>query len=165
MILSTIQQAKGLEWDTVFIIHLTDQSFPSARALSSEEGIEEERRLFYVAVTRARRQLFLTYPMTTGYDTLSFCQPSTFIEEVSSKLFEKRELREGRFSAGPRSASRFNDSSDDGDGFAEDEVIQLDGFGERRPSWRAKPTNEKPSTATLSTRKGATPNGSSAVEV
>ncbi len=157
MILSTIHQAKGLEWDTVFIIHLTDQSFPSARALSSEEGIEEERRLFYVAVTRARRQLFLTYPMTTGYDTLSFCQPSTFIEEVSSKLFEKRELREGRFSAGPRSASRFNDSSDDGDGFAEDEVIQLDGFGERRPSWRAKPTNEKPSTATLWKKKDATP--------
>ena len=157
MILSTIHQAKGLEWDTVFIIHLTDQSFPSARALSSEEGIEEERRLFYVAVTRARRMLYLTYPMTMGYDALSFCQPSTFLEEVSSRLFDKRELREGRFAAGPRSSTAFTDSYDEGDGFAEDDVIQLDGFGEKRPSWRAKPSKESQATTTLWKKKDSSP--------
>lgn len=92
IILSTIHQAKGLEWDTVFIIHLADMMFPSRRAMSEEGGMEEERRLFYVAVTRARRELFLTYPMTVGYDTLMFNQPSTFVEEVSPRLFERVEV-------------------------------------------------------------------------
>lgn len=96
MVLSTIHQAKGLEWDTVFIIHLTDQAFPNKRALSEEEGMEEERRLFYVAVTRARRHLFLTYPLTFGYDTLMLGKPSTFLEEVPPRLFERVELRSAR---------------------------------------------------------------------
>lgn len=96
MVLSTIHQAKGLEWDTVFIIHLADNAFPHRRALTEEGGMEEERRLFYVAVTRARHRLFLTYPMTTGYDTLMFNQQSTFIEEVSARLFERVEIREAR---------------------------------------------------------------------
>ncbi len=99
MILSTIHQAKGLEWHTVFIIHLAEQSFPSRRALAEEGGIEEERRLFYVAVTRARRQLFLTYPMTVGFDALQFQQPSTFIEEVSPRHFDRVELREAGYGA------------------------------------------------------------------
>lgn len=94
MILSTIHQAKGLEWDTVFIIHLADQSFPNRRALAEEDGMEEERRLFYVAVTRARRQLFLSYPLTLGQESLILNQPSTFIEEVDPHLFERVELRE-----------------------------------------------------------------------
>lgn len=134
VILSTIHQAKGLEWDTVCVMHLTDQSFPSKRAMEEEEGIEEERRLFYVAVTRARRQLFLTYPMTVGYDTLSFCQPSMFVEEVSPKLFEKRELTESRFGAGPRSHKRFSDDGwlDDDVQDVHDQVIELDSFGYRK---------------------------------
>jgi DNA helicase-2/ATP-dependent DNA helicase PcrA len=94
MVLSTIHQAKGLEWDTVFIIHLADQSFPNRRALAEEDGMEEERRLFYVAVTRARRQLFLSYPLTLGQESLILNQPSTFIEEVDPHLFERVELRE-----------------------------------------------------------------------
>lgn len=88
MILSTIHQAKGLEWDTVFVIHLTNLSFPSPRALE-EDTIEEERRLFYVAVTRARNHLFLSYPQTAGYDAMTFCRPSMFIEELSPHLFER----------------------------------------------------------------------------
>ncbi len=94
MVLSTIHQAKGLEWDTVFIIHLADQSFPNRRALAEEDGMEEERRLFYVAVTRARRQLFLSYPLTLGQESLVLNQPSTFVEEVNPHLFERVELRE-----------------------------------------------------------------------
>ncbi|MSR84867.1 ATP-dependent helicase, partial [Candidatus Uhrbacteria bacterium] len=93
LILSTIHQAKGLEWDSVFIIHLADNAFPNRRALAEEDGLEEERRLFYVAVTRARRKLFLTYPLTFGYDSLMFNQPSTFIDEVSPRLFDRVELR------------------------------------------------------------------------
>ncbi len=92
VILSTIHQAKGLEWDAVFIIHLADTAFPNRRAMTEEGGMEEERRLFYVAVTRARRQLLLSYPMTMGYESLAFNQVSTFIDEVPPRLFERVEL-------------------------------------------------------------------------
>ncbi len=93
VILSTIHQAKGLEWDTVFLIHLAESNFPNRRAMGEEGGIEEERRLFYVAVTRARRNLFLTYPVTGGFDTLSYNQPSLFLEELSPRLVERIEGR------------------------------------------------------------------------
>lgn len=94
IILSTIHQAKGLEWDTVFIMHLADQSFPSIRAMNELDGLEEERRLFYVAVTRARRKLFLTYPQMGGYDGFTFNSPSIFLEEVPSRLFERINIQE-----------------------------------------------------------------------
>ena len=90
VILSTIHQAKGLEWDTVFLIHLSENNFPHRRAMGEEGGLEEERRLFYVAVTRARRSLFLTYSVTGGFDTLSYNQPSLFLEEASPHLIERR---------------------------------------------------------------------------
>ena len=92
VILSTIHQAKGLEWDAVFIIHLADTAFPNRRAMTEEGGMEEERRLFYVAVTRARRHLILSYPMTMGYESLAFNQMSAFVEEVPPRLFDRVEL-------------------------------------------------------------------------
>src|SRR5213078_1210332 len=60
--LSTVHQAKGLEFHTVFVIWLTDGMFPSSRSLETRDALEEERRLFYVAITRARDELYLTYP-------------------------------------------------------------------------------------------------------
>ncbi len=102
IVLSTIHQAKGLEWDSVFVIHLSNQSFPSRRALLEEQGIEEERRLFYVATTRAKRRLYLTYPMTIGHDSLMLVEPSQFIEEISSRLFERIELSESSAKQGTR---------------------------------------------------------------
>ncbi|MBI4280678.1 ATP-dependent helicase, partial [Candidatus Uhrbacteria bacterium] len=92
VILSTIHQAKGLEWDTVFVMHLTADDFPNRRALLEEGGLEEERRLFYVATTRASRQLFLVHPITSGYDSLAIVQPSPFLEELRSDLLETREI-------------------------------------------------------------------------
>jgi DNA helicase-2/ATP-dependent DNA helicase PcrA len=62
LILSTVHSAKGLEWPFVFIIWAMEGYFPSARAYSNEEAIEEERRLMYVAATRAKDQLFICYP-------------------------------------------------------------------------------------------------------
>jgi len=62
LVLSTVHSAKGLEWDAVHVLALSDGLFPSDMALSSPEGLEEERRLFYVALTRARRQLHLYVP-------------------------------------------------------------------------------------------------------
>jgi DNA helicase-2/ATP-dependent DNA helicase PcrA len=129
MILSTIHQAKGLEWDTVFIIHLADQSFPNRRALAEEDGMEEERRLFYVAVTRARRQLFLSYPLTLGQESLILNQPSTFIEEVDPHLFERVELREAgsgttKWQQSKKAGAWSWDDSEGSDGY-EEPAIQI----------------------------------------
>jgi DNA helicase II / ATP-dependent DNA helicase PcrA len=93
LILSTIHQAKGLEWDHVFVMHLCEGSFPNPRALEEERGIEEERRLFYVATTRARRSLFLTYPITAGFEHMEIRQPSMFVTELPSHCYETVTLR------------------------------------------------------------------------
>jgi DNA helicase-2/ATP-dependent DNA helicase PcrA len=63
LILSTIHSAKGLEWDCVYVIHAADGNIPSDMSTGSPEGIEEERRLFYVALTRAKRWLYVCYPL------------------------------------------------------------------------------------------------------
>jgi DNA helicase-2/ATP-dependent DNA helicase PcrA len=63
LVLSTAHSAKGKEWDAVFVIWAVDGWFPSARCLNSEEQTEEERRLMYVALTRARNYLSVTYPL------------------------------------------------------------------------------------------------------
>jgi DNA helicase-2/ATP-dependent DNA helicase PcrA len=79
--LSTIHQAKGLEWKIVFVIMLCDGMFPAARSVETLEGEEEERRLFYVAVTRACDELYLTYPLmraTASFDD-RWQEPSRFI--------------------------------------------------------------------------------------
>ncbi len=85
VVLSTIHQAKGLEWSYVFLIWCADGMIPLNRALKDPEGEEEERRLFYVALTRAKDQLYLSYPAldysrTSGTLTLS---PSRFISEIA----------------------------------------------------------------------------------
>jgi DNA helicase-2/ATP-dependent DNA helicase PcrA len=68
LILSTAHSAKGREWDAVFVIWAVDGWFPMARALADDDQIDEERRLMYVALTRAQNHLFVTYPMNV-YDT------------------------------------------------------------------------------------------------
>lgn len=93
MVLSTIHQAKGLEWDAVFVMHLVDGKFPIGAALDEDGGLQEERRLFYVATTRARKHLFFTYPITSGYDTLMLSQPSVFLQELPQSLLEEVKLR------------------------------------------------------------------------
>ncbi|MBI5732319.1 MAG: ATP-dependent helicase [Candidatus Magasanikbacteria bacterium] len=88
LILSTIHQAKGLEWETVFLINLADGAFPNERALKEAGGEEEERRLFYVGITRAKSNLFLTFPSTGS--RFNFQRPSPFLEEIRSGLLEKK---------------------------------------------------------------------------
>jgi len=94
--LSTIHQAKGLEFDVVFIIMLCDGMFPSARSMETEEGEEEERRLFYVAITRARNELYLSYPLIrAGYGNsgATMQQPSRFLEDIPDDLLDEWNLR------------------------------------------------------------------------
>ena len=93
--LSTIHQAKGLEFEVVFVIMLCDGLFPSARSLESTEGEEEERRLFYVAVTRARNELYLTYPLIRskpGYGGDMMQQASRFLLELPDAVREEWNL-------------------------------------------------------------------------
>ena len=88
--LSTIHSAKGLEWHSVFIIHAIEGFFPSSRSAEKLETLEEERRLMYVAATRAKQNLFITYPMNI-YDRESgttLSKPSRFISEMNSDLAE-----------------------------------------------------------------------------
>jgi DNA helicase-2/ATP-dependent DNA helicase PcrA len=88
--LSSVHQAKGLEFHTVFVIWLTDGMFPSSRSLDTRDALEEERRLFYVAITRARDELYLTYPhmrLSGGYGDV-FQRPSRFLQEIPNDLVE-----------------------------------------------------------------------------
>ncbi len=94
--LSTIHQAKGLEFDVVFLIMLCDGMFPSSRSLDSPDGEEEERRLFYVAITRARNELYLSYPlirMISGGSGDAMQQPSRFLGEIPRDLVEEWNLK------------------------------------------------------------------------
>ena len=93
--LSTVHQAKGLEFNTVFIIWLTDGMFPSSRSLDTRDALEEERRLFYVAITRARDELYLAYPhmrLSGGYGDV-FQRPSRFLKEIPNELVEDWQVR------------------------------------------------------------------------
>ncbi len=92
--ISTIHSAKGLEWNSVFVIWALDGKFPSMYATDDEDALEEERRLMYVACTRAKDNLYVTYPMNT-YDRESgriFTKPSRFIDVVPDELYEKWNL-------------------------------------------------------------------------
>lgn len=89
LILSTIHSAKGLEWNTVFLIQCLDGVLPSGYAVEDPEQMDEEIRLLYVAVTRAREQLYLTYPaLFQSYYGDYFSNPSRFIEDIPDNLLE-----------------------------------------------------------------------------
>ena len=94
--LSTIHQAKGLEFDVVFVIMLCDGLFPSDRSLNTEDGEEEERRLFYVAITRARNELYLSYPLiraSFGNSGDAMQHPSRFLSEIPTDLIQEWRLQ------------------------------------------------------------------------
>jgi len=93
VILSTVHQAKGLEWDAVFVMNLVDGKFPNGRALEERDGLEEERRLFYVATTRARKFLTYTYPQMSDSDTMLLSHPSMFLQELDPDLLETVRLK------------------------------------------------------------------------
>jgi DNA helicase-2/ATP-dependent DNA helicase PcrA len=87
--LMTIHAAKGLEFPFVFIVGLEENLFPSQMALNSRAELEEERRLFYVALTRAEKQAFLSYATTRyKYGNLTGSEPSRFIEEIEPEFLD-----------------------------------------------------------------------------
>ncbi|MGB3465790.1 MAG: UvrD-helicase domain-containing protein [Cyclobacteriaceae bacterium] len=85
--LMTIHSAKGLEFKNVFIVGMEEDLFPSQMMLSSRADLEEERRLFYVAITRAEDKLTLTYALNRyRFGRLKTCEPSRFLEEIDSSF-------------------------------------------------------------------------------
>jgi DNA helicase-2/ATP-dependent DNA helicase PcrA len=90
IVLSTVHQAKGLEWLVVFIIWLADGRFPAAKSLEKDENLEEERRLLYVATTRAKEELYLCYPIIGGnWQRAILMRPSRFLKEIHEDAYEK----------------------------------------------------------------------------
>ncbi len=97
LVISTIHQAKGLEWDAVMVIGLCEGQFPHPKAMAGSSEIEEERRLFYVAATRARKYLYLVHP-ATRYDYQMgtvIARRSRFLEELSDEDYEVWEVSGG----------------------------------------------------------------------
>ena len=95
--LSTIHQAKGLEWEVVLIPWLAEGYFPTDFAINSVDDEEEERRVFHVAVTRAKEELYLAVPQTRRSQSRGFVmmKPSRFLTELSEELTEPMELEQG----------------------------------------------------------------------
>jgi DNA helicase-2/ATP-dependent DNA helicase PcrA len=95
LVLSTVHQAKGLEWSRVFLIRLVEDSFPHRRALDEEDGEEEERRIFYVAISRAMDELVLTYPSALSRGPggpIVLGRPSRFLTELDERLLERVQI-------------------------------------------------------------------------
>jgi DNA helicase II / ATP-dependent DNA helicase PcrA len=88
--LMTIHAAKGLEFPYVYIVGLEENLFPNFQAIGTRQELEEERRLFYVALTRAEQQATVSYAKTRlRWGNFTFCEPSRFLNEIDPKFIEK----------------------------------------------------------------------------
>lgn len=104
--LMTIHSSKGLEFKNVFVVGLEENLFPSQMSLNSRTDLEEERRLFYVAVTRAEKKLTLTYSTSRyRWGTLTNCEPSRFIDEINARFLEIEVVKPAKSSLGDNSFS------------------------------------------------------------
>ena len=108
VILSSVHQAKGLEWSRVIVMSLSEGRFPSYRTAATPEGLEEERRLFYVAVTRAKNEVALVYPMLArdryGVDVI--LEPSRFIMELPDSVYERWTIEREAAASEPESPEK-----------------------------------------------------------
>jgi DNA helicase-2/ATP-dependent DNA helicase PcrA len=129
----TMHSAKGLEFDTVFVVGTEEGIFPSSRAIGETEEMEEERRLCYVAMTRAKRRLFMTCAQTrTLFGKTSAGLISRFVEEISDECIDKI-----------KPASRFADRRFDESFYDEPEIA----YHRPVPSRRVVPRTEPLHTA------------------
>jgi len=127
-VLSTIHSAKGMEWDTVYVLNVVDGSFPNEFATGKQEMIDEERRLLYVAMTRARNELVLLQPLkfpltqqSSRGDAHVYGGRSRFISEKVLKCFEQSGY----------TGSHVNDSRLK----RSDEPISIDATGKLKDMW------------------------------
>ena len=116
--LSTIHSAKGLEWDAVYLLGIIEGILPSKMALKSKDEIEEERRLFYVAITRARNKLFLLFHLAGNMGPMSFNRLSRFLDDPSVLLsVQHKDLSMGN----AKEKTNYNDETD---GIDDDESVE-----------------------------------------
>ena len=106
-VLMTLHSAKGLEFDNVFIPGMEEGIFPSARSMEEDDRLEEERRLMYVGITRARRRLFLTRASERMlYNQYSHNPPSRFLDEIPPRLIQEANSRGAGYRGAPRAEQR-----------------------------------------------------------
>jgi DNA helicase-2/ATP-dependent DNA helicase PcrA len=85
----TVHSAKGLEFPVVCVVGLEENLFPSSMSMDTREDIEEERRLFYVALTRAKQKIYLSYAVSRfRWGSLNGCEPSRFLEEIDTRFID-----------------------------------------------------------------------------
>jgi DNA helicase-2/ATP-dependent DNA helicase PcrA len=156
--LMTVHTAKGLEFEHVFLVGLEDGLFPNARALEEVDGLEEERRLAYVAITRARKSLHLSYTgERSRFGKTSYPAPSGFLFELPDDVFEAGKSPRSHQPYAAKASEQVWEDEDEGDpdpGFPADEGVADEGLAEvegesrlwRRPleSSRKKPADTKP---------------------
>jgi DNA helicase-2/ATP-dependent DNA helicase PcrA len=92
LVVSTIHSAKGLEWHSVFLPHTLDGLMPSVRSMETLQELEEERRLFYVAASRAKENLYITTPAYIQSWDAVFTRPSRFLSEIDREKYEIKPL-------------------------------------------------------------------------
>ncbi len=110
--LMTIHASKGLEFPYVYVVGMEESLFPSQMALNSRSELEEERRLFYVAVTRAEKKCTLSYALSRyKWGELSNCEPSRFIEEIEESFLDLSQSGGGSSESFSASGSRFSSSA------------------------------------------------------
>ncbi len=128
----TIHSAKGLEFPYVFVVGLEENLFPSQMSLTSRADLEEERRLFYVAITRAEKEIHLSYASSRyKWGSLIFCEPSRFIEDI------KEDYLEYTFQKGSNSFQESNEDFGD-DFFERDRYASKNKYGNRKNSMPSK---------------------------
>ncbi len=142
--LMTIHSSKGLEFKNVYVVGVEEGLFPSTMTLDSAEGVEEERRLFYVAITRAEDNATISFARTRyKYGESAFCRPSRFISEINEEFVEfsggqaKIADKPGRFSSKPTEKRSFGSSQP-----------------EQKPGYNFKKVNNQPSEPTTNVIKG-----------
>jgi DNA helicase II / ATP-dependent DNA helicase PcrA len=150
VVLMTLHTAKGLEYPVVFLVGCEDGVFPHLRALTEPEELEEERRLAYVGITRARERLFISHAWSrTIFGSTQYNPPSRFLEEIPAELVEHQgqHRRGGRGSRSESWGSRWRDDDDGGRVF---------GRG-GRSGWSTDPAKERMVEAALRSGRSGTP--------
>ena len=128
--LMTVHAAKGMEFDAVFITGLEQGLFPHENSMSERDGLEEERRLMYVAVTRARQRLYLTHAQTRLlHGQTRYCLPSLFLEELPEKLLRLVGPRSALFSGTVQEPRASLDEAPSAGGFRVGQSVQHAKFG------------------------------------
>ena len=150
--LMTVHAAKGLEFATVFIVGLEENIFPSPLAAMSVRELEEERRLLYVAITRAEKHCILTNAKNRfRYGKMEFDNPSRFIDEIDSSLIEAQDEMGGSYFGGGSSCDRsasYGERSSYGGGYGKrmpwDQKRRISDRDEDVPEWKRVTSQFRP---------------------